>query len=65
MTPSEFNLFLNTPKAAHSLASGTPEIPNKNSGNIFIFFVLGITFVAVGYSLYHYIENNKLKQKTE
>jgi hypothetical protein len=63
MTPNELNAFLNTPKAAHSMPLGSSEIPKKNSGNILIFFVLGITLVAVSFYLLQYKENSKLKQK--
>lgn len=64
MTPNELNAFLNTPKVAHSMPLGTPGNPNKNSGNTLIFFVLGITLVAVGFYLIHPKENSKLKQKS-
>lgn len=65
MTPNELNAFLNTPKVAHSMPSGTTGNTNKNSGNTLILIVLGITLVAVGFSLLQYKENYKLKQKTE
>jgi hypothetical protein len=63
MTPSEFNLFLNTPPTVHPKSSGLTASPKINSEKVVMIILAGIAAAAIGYAVYVHLENKRLKER--